>query len=248
MSESYDRSYYEIALTNGQVLVALGILLGCVVGAFLSGLWVAKRALENRPIAVETEAAADGADAGTVEFFGGPDGSGAADDPAPLGALPVPAEPSADSSRSAEAGSPGASEERTRPREPVITTPVRSRLAEAARADTTPPAAETAGSVRRPADEARTASQTPAASAAGAEVPAGSKVIQVFSSADSTQAGQLVERLRAAGYRAFVSPVEVGGRTMHRVRVGPFAEESEAEKEADEIKRAFKLDTWITGT
>ena len=71
-------------------------------------------------------------------------------------------------------------------------------------------------------------------------------MIQVFSSNDQAQAAGLVERLRAAGYRAFLSPVEVDGRTMYRVRVGPFSNRQEAETEAEKVKREFKLDTWIT--
>jgi cell division septation protein DedD len=52
--------------------------------------------------------------------------------------------------------------------------------------------------------------------------------------------------LRQAGYAAALSPIEVGNRTMHRVRVGPFRDRAEAERVAEQVKARFKLSTWIT--
>ena len=43
MSDSREPSYYEIALTNRQVLTVFVILLVCVVAAFLSGVWVGRK-------------------------------------------------------------------------------------------------------------------------------------------------------------------------------------------------------------
>ena len=40
MTNSHEPSYYEIALTNRQVVVAFVILLLCLVSAFFSGLWI----------------------------------------------------------------------------------------------------------------------------------------------------------------------------------------------------------------
>ena len=40
--DPHEPSYYEIALTNRQVLVAFVILLVCVVGAFFAGVWVGR--------------------------------------------------------------------------------------------------------------------------------------------------------------------------------------------------------------
>jgi DedD protein len=42
VSGSHEPSYYEIALTNRQVVVAFVILLVCVVAAFLSGVWIGR--------------------------------------------------------------------------------------------------------------------------------------------------------------------------------------------------------------
>ena len=42
MSDSHEPSYYEIALTNRQVVVAFVILLVCLIAAFFSGVWVGR--------------------------------------------------------------------------------------------------------------------------------------------------------------------------------------------------------------
>jgi len=52
--------------------------------------------------------------------------------------------------------------------------------------------------------------------------------VGAFGSADAARS--LVKDLEAAGLAAHVSPVTRGGRTLHRVRVGPVAERSEAQR------------------
>ncbi|MGB5401730.1 MAG: hypothetical protein WBO71_16065, partial [Thermoanaerobaculia bacterium] len=42
MSQQNEPSYYEIALTNRQVLMVFVVLLVCVVVAFISGVWVGR--------------------------------------------------------------------------------------------------------------------------------------------------------------------------------------------------------------
>jgi SPOR domain len=42
VGHTHEPSYYEIALTNRQVVVAFVILLVCVVAAFLSGVWIGR--------------------------------------------------------------------------------------------------------------------------------------------------------------------------------------------------------------
>ena len=42
MAESHEPSYYEIALTNRQVVVAFIILLVCLLSAFFSGVWIGR--------------------------------------------------------------------------------------------------------------------------------------------------------------------------------------------------------------
>lgn len=58
--------------------------------------------------------------------------------------------------------------------------------------------------------------------------------VGAFGSADT--AAKLVRDLSGAGYRAFVSPVARGGKTLHRVRVGPEADKGNAEQLAGRLK------------
>ena len=78
---------------------------------------------------------------------------------------------------------------------------------------------------------------TPAPRPAAA-VPAagGDWAVQVgaFGSADTAR--KLVKDLAGAGYRAYVSPVQKGGKTLHRVRVGPEADRASAEQVAQRLK------------
>jgi cell division septation protein DedD len=71
-------------------------------------------------------------------------------------------------------------------------------------------------------------------------------VIQVFSSADKDQAVRIRDRLVSGGQKAYLSPVEVSGRTMYRVRIGPFDTRDKAQKVAEQVRKSYKLDTWVT--
>ena len=54
------------------------------------------------------------------------------------------------------------------------------------------------------------------------------------------------DRLVRGGHKAYLSPVQVSGRTMHRVRIGPFDTRAAAQKVAEEVRKGYKLDTWVT--
>jgi len=71
-------------------------------------------------------------------------------------------------------------------------------------------------------------------------------VIQVFSSAEKDQAVRIRDRLVGGGQKAYLSPVEVAGRTMYRVRIGPFDSRDQAQKVAEQVRKGYKLDTWVT--
>jgi DedD protein len=61
-------------------------------------------------------------------------------------------------------------------------------------------------------------------------VPArGGWAVQVGAFASAEAATKLVRQLQAANYTAYVSPVSRGGKTLHRVRIGPSAERSSSE-------------------
>ena len=60
---SHEPSYYEIALTNRQVVVAFVILLLCVVAAFLSGVWIGRESTARAQAKMALLARAAGGDA-----------------------------------------------------------------------------------------------------------------------------------------------------------------------------------------
>lgn len=218
MSQSHEPSYYEIALTNRQVLIVFVVLLICVVAAFFSGVWVGQRDTPAPGMtlaeggttepAVEAE---EGAAVGELHFF--------SDEEKPAAAAPSLAE-IADESR-----------------------PETTLLEDLGGRESEPEAAAVEQEAPAPASRPGPANTDQVANAAPAT---GGYVIQVFSSADEVQARKLLRQLTDGGYPAFLSPVEVGNQTMVRVRIGPFSQLANAETVADRIQREFKLDTWVT--
>jgi DedD protein len=99
------------------------------------------------------------------------------------------------------------------------------------------PAGETAAEPAQAAPQPR--AERPATATAG-------QVIQVFSTPDAAQADRLVRRLGDGGYPAFLLEESLQGRTTYRVRVGPYRQQGEAQKIADELRREYRLETWIT--
>jgi DedD protein len=68
--------------------------------------------------------------------------------------------------------------------------------------------------------------------------------VGVFSKADAAKA--LSDKLRAAGYAAFVEPIKLaGGQTSHRVRVGPETRRDNAVRVQGEIKAKFQIDALV---
>lgn len=68
--------------------------------------------------------------------------------------------------------------------------------------------------------------------------------VGVFSKKEG--ADELVARLRAGGYAAFVEPIKLaGGQTSHRVRVGPEVKRENAARIQGEIKSKYKLDALV---
>lgn len=242
MTNPHEPSYYEIALTNRQVIVAFVLLLLCLVAAFFSGVWVGRESeagaadqmVRNAPPPQEEKR--EGQNLEELEFF---ESDGAARPQQQ--AEPTPAPPADRDTTLAEDF--GAEEEPADElEEPEPEPPTRPRR--------TPPArnsdAEEVARARpeeTPARPRRTPTPAPAAEPARSS---GNVVIQVFSSSEQDQAERIRERLVSAGHRAFLSPVEVAGRTMYRVRIGPFGTRDEAQKVAEQVRKGFKLDTWVT--
>src|SRR3954454_14303343 len=70
----HEPSYYEIALTNRQVVVAFVILLTCILAAFFSGVWIGRestaRAVQEAMVRnTPPEAAKEGKNLEELEFF-----------------------------------------------------------------------------------------------------------------------------------------------------------------------------------
>src|SRR6185436_16755309 len=108
--------------------------------------------------------------------------------------------------------------------------------------------AERRAAARREREEKKRQAQGRGETPAAAEPArtAGQVVIQVFSSPEKDQAERIRGQLVRGGQRAFLSPVEVSGRTMYRVRIGPFDSRNEAQKVAEQVRKGYKLDTWVT--
>jgi hypothetical protein len=257
MSESIDSTHYQVALTNGQVLTAFGVLLGCILAAFFAGVWIGRGATGNELMQV-ANARAEEPDAKQFNFFSGDSpadepAAGSADEastpestrPARTAAKPVAKAPEpkrvAPTQRSSEpaataAASPARAE--TPPPEPM-----RRTGAVPSSAPSTPEAAPAA----QPAAEPPPAkAETAVAASAPAQATADGFLIQVFASADQSKAQALVDKLVDADFNAFLAPTDTPGSEVYRVRVGPLPSREVAQRQAAEMKRRWGLESWIS--
>ncbi|MCB1057928.1 MAG: SPOR domain-containing protein [Acidobacteria bacterium] len=254
MSDAEEPSYYEIALTNRQVLIAFTILLVCMLTSFFAGLWVGRGDGQASAAPPPSTAVAQTADGGEelpeFKFFSDTeDGSGEAAEPEVREVQTRPAPETA-----AEPATPP-------PPPPAKAEPAKpSTLAEDVLGDDDGAEDEDVPPARKPATPpppppARTVPEEPAAQTNPAlprttvrRPPSEGEelYIQVFSSRDEAQANKVLERLKGGGFAAFLSPVEVDNQTMYRVRVGPFADRASAEQVAQKVRSSQRLDTWIT--
>lgn len=252
MAESHEPSYYEITLTNRQVVVAFVILLLCLVSAFFSGLWIgresAARAQEQivrntPPTPAEPE---EGQALEEFRFFEDGQEKGATPTPAPVQevaqATPTPEAP--DDTTLLEDFGGGGDEEATP--DPDLPEGRRRRGRGAQPGDEEETAAATPAPPASPIPSPSPTPARPRSTPAEPRMGAGQLVIQVFSTADVDQAESVRGRLVKGGHKAYLSPVQVGGRTMYRVRIGPFDSRDQAQKVAEQVRKGYKLDTWVT--
>ncbi len=261
MNESTEPSYYEIALTNRQVVIAFVILLTLVLAIFLCGVWIGKNGQERLAAAgtsTPTHPAATPSEPDQLanmeefKFFAEEGAKGGAQaqtlDKPNLAALDKP------SANSPQTTSQGAQQQSTPPPSTFAQDIGSERPATAQPRNAEPKAADPASqpTARRDAPPPPTSApaQKPPAAPPKAQpaTPAAGDgfVVQVFSTRDEPQARKVLSELKGAGHRAFLSAVEVTGQTMYRVRVGPFAQRGEAEKVAGQVRRQMKLDPWVT--
>jgi len=287
VSNSHEPSYYEIALTNRQVIVAFVLLLLCLIAAFFSGVWIgresgarlaAEQMVRNAPPPEEKK---EGQNLEELQFFDqnkkGKGGKAAADtrqpEPAPAPAPPAAAQSTAQVTQATPPktaagtdptlGNDLGEDTEAAPRGPKPTpampppspTPAKHQkptpVPTPAKAGTPAPekVAQAKPAAETPAASAPSAAKTPKKTAEAAAEPAhaaGQVVIQVFSSAEKDQAVRIRDRLVGGGQSAYLSPVEVAGRTMYRVRIGPFNSRDQAQKVAEQVRKGYKLDTWVT--
>ncbi|HYH45304.1 MAG TPA: SPOR domain-containing protein [Thermoanaerobaculia bacterium] len=242
MTNSHEPSYYEIALTNRQVVVAFVILLLCLVSAFFSGLWIGRessaRAQERivRDVPPSPAAPQEGQALDELAFFEDEQKPGSGETAVP-DATPAPAQ---DTTLLEDFG--GEPDEVTEP-DPDLPEGRRRRGSDRDAAGEEDGEEIAAAATPTPAP-------TPARAAAAAtpepRIAAGQVVIQVFSSPEQDQAEKVRDRLLSGGHKAYLSPVQVSGRTMHRVRIGPFSSRGDAQKVAEQVRKGYKLDTWVT--
>lgn len=226
MSNQYDPiepSYYEIALTGRQVLVAFVVLLVCLVAAFFSGVWVGSGGGddEERPAEIAREESDGEEPLQELSFF--------EEEPMnrPRDLEDVAREPRADTTLLEDVDGRDAGRD------------------EAAEPEPAQPPDETADAPPPATREPERSRPEPRGNPSGA-LSTGDVVIQVFSSAEEPKAREVLARLEENGFRAFLSPLADGGRTLYRVRVGPFERRSDAEATAERLRRALGMETWIT--
>jgi len=73
----------------------------------------------------------------------------------------------------------------------------------------------------------------------------GTWVIQVASLGNEQTAADLQNKLRKAGFAAFIEKAEVRGKQYYRVRVGPSKSRASAERAASKLRKQQKLETFI---
>jgi cell division septation protein DedD len=248
----HEPSYYEIALTNRQVVVAFVILLACLLAAFFSGVWIGRGGIEPHrdqmvratpPPAAPTE----GRTLEELKFFADRQTrkgdrhdekvAEAAPAPTPSTAPPTDEKP-APAAAVPSVTPPGSTLQQDLGRRARRTPPAPAPAAEEATAEE-PARPEPV----KPRPSNRTA---PPSDTASAKPGAGPVVIQVFATADQAEANRVRDRLGKGGQSAFLSPITVDGRTMYRVRIGPFTTRPKAQQVAEKVRKNFKLDTWLT--
>ena len=231
MNDANEPSYYEIALTNRQVLVAFVLILGAVLGAFLSGVWLGRKGVDpllsrEAEIAQNAGQADDLDELESFRFFTDPESEEGQEELDKPDLSRLLEEPDQDTTLAQDVGSQPPAPRRATEPEPQAPSPR-----------------------KQPAPPPRTQPAPPPAPPPKAQPTAATEgfIVQVLSTRERAKARRILGQLEAEGFKAFISPLEQGGVTMYRVRIGPFAERVGAEKAAQRVKdKKLRLDTWVT--
>ncbi len=245
-SESHEPSYYEVALTNRQVLIAFVALLVCLVVAFLSGVWIGRGDLSRQAEIPAASEPAPGSEPPLeqLSFFNGRDAGSRAPAPSPTTLPPAKTAPAA----AATAGVVPTRED------PSGGETMRQNLEATIAANRAPAPAGTRQSVgdtppapvAGPAAKAATPASAPAKPTPAVAV--GKLFVQVYSSTNGGRAKEIVAQLQRAGFVVQLAESSKAGATQFRVRVGPYENRAKADAAAARLRREFRLDTWITDT
>ena len=73
------------------------------------------------------------------------------------------------------------------------------------------------------------------------EVVSNGWVIQAGSFGQRENADNLVKKLTSSGRSAFIEPIDVKGKVLYRVRIGPIADRAVADKELTTVEKEFQL-------
>ncbi len=265
-SSEREPSYYEVALTNRQVMVAFVVLLACLVAAFLAGVWFgqAGEPSSGRSAAAETGSAVTTPDQKLekLTFFNEDKGTTPAAQTAPAAvektpsalpastpeaapppaATPAPAETEADKLRRTIEAEMNANRDAVPESSSRAAPGTRVKRTHEEKAQAKAARSEEAS----PKTAALPAEPAPAAASGGSVSAAAANWIQVYSSSNGSRARELAANLRGNGFATKVLETSVGGGTTYRVRVGPYDTREKADLAAARLRREFRLDTWVT--
>jgi DedD protein len=259
-------SYYEVALTNRQVMVGLVVALATIVIAFIAGIWIGRTSGQGSTPQQIAQANAPGGGPEKVEqltFFGEKPvvqkPAGGDQEKAPA-AAPTGSERSAASTSSTP---PDSEAEKLRQTLEADADAHRAPGTESSAASSTPaPGTRVSRSEAKkerkalrataPAAESQRASPTasavvvPGVPISATDAAASDLWIQVYSSSNLSKAKALTSRLQKAGFKVRQLETEHDGATSYRVRVGPYPTRAGADNAATRLRREFRLDTWVT--
>lgn len=228
--EPNEPSYYEIALTSRQVLVAFVLLLTCMLVAFFSGVWIGRGGSEGRP-PVQAAVAQAGGEPPIAEFKFFSEDRRAGAPPATPVAPPAVAtlEPHPGRTLAEDVGATAVAPLPTLVPEPTAV-----------------PVATAAAPVARPTVEPARPTPPPTAEAAAPATASTGFFVQVISSREEGKAKRYQQDLIRRGFKAFISPVLRDGQKFYRVRIGPYPRREQAQSVVEKVRRTVSREAIVT--